>query len=103
MKKTLIIIGAVVAAFTGFSYAELSSMYPKEAAEYVYTKNEKYSFASISNDTNHMVEAAWASLQPLLIELIEKQHKTKIYFISVSTKSKQSSFYVIWTKKISSY
>ncbi|MBS3158718.1 amino acid permease [Candidatus Woesearchaeota archaeon] len=33
------IIGAVVAAFTGFSYAELSSMYPKEAAEYVYTKN----------------------------------------------------------------
>ncbi len=33
------IIGAVIAAFTAFSYAELSSMYPKEAAEYVYTKN----------------------------------------------------------------
>jgi APA family basic amino acid/polyamine antiporter len=33
------IIAAVIAAFTGLSYAELSSMYPKEAAEYVYTKN----------------------------------------------------------------
>ncbi|MBI2545907.1 amino acid permease [Candidatus Woesearchaeota archaeon] len=33
------LIGAAIAAFTGFSYAELSSMYPKEAAEYVYTKH----------------------------------------------------------------
>ncbi len=33
------IIGAIIAAFTGFSYAELSSMYPKDAAEYVYTKH----------------------------------------------------------------
>jgi len=33
------LIGAVIAAFTGLSYAELSSMYPKEAAEYVYTKH----------------------------------------------------------------
>ena len=33
------LIGAVIAALTGFSYAELSSMYPKEAAEYVYTKH----------------------------------------------------------------
>lgn len=33
------LIGAVIAAFTAFSYAELSSMYPKEAAEYVYTKH----------------------------------------------------------------
>ncbi|MBI2542272.1 amino acid permease [Candidatus Woesearchaeota archaeon] len=33
------LVGAVIAAFTGFSYAELSSMYPKEAAEYVYTKH----------------------------------------------------------------
>ena len=32
------IIAAIVAAFSGFSYAELSSMYPKEAAEFVYTK-----------------------------------------------------------------
>ncbi len=29
---------AVAASFTGLSYAELSSMYPKEAAEYNYTK-----------------------------------------------------------------
>lgn len=33
------IIAAIIAAFTGFSYAELSSIYPKEAAEYNYTKN----------------------------------------------------------------
>ncbi|MFH1977818.1 MAG: APC family permease [Candidatus Aenigmatarchaeota archaeon] len=32
------VIGAIIAAFTGLSYAELSSMYPKSAAEYVYTK-----------------------------------------------------------------
>ncbi len=32
------IIAAFIASFTGLSYAELSSMYPKEAAEYVYTK-----------------------------------------------------------------
>ncbi len=32
------VIAAVIAAFTGLSYAELSSMYPKEAAEYTYTK-----------------------------------------------------------------
>ncbi len=33
------IVAAVIAAFTGLSYAELSSMYPKSAAEYVFTKN----------------------------------------------------------------
>lgn len=32
------IIAAVIASFTGLSYAELSSLYPREAAEYVYTK-----------------------------------------------------------------
>lgn len=32
------LIGAVLAAFTGLSYCELSSMFPKEAAEYVYTR-----------------------------------------------------------------
>ncbi len=32
------LIGAVVSSFTGLSYAELSSMYPKAAAEYVYVK-----------------------------------------------------------------
>lgn len=31
-------ISAVVSLFTGFSYAELSSMFPKDAAEYAYTK-----------------------------------------------------------------
>ncbi|MBI3259236.1 MAG: amino acid permease [Ignavibacteriae bacterium] len=39
------ILGAILAFFTGMSYAELSSMYPKSAAEYVYTKKafkEKY-------------------------------------------------------------
>jgi APA family basic amino acid/polyamine antiporter len=32
------IFAALIASFTGLSYAELSSMYPKAAAEYVYTK-----------------------------------------------------------------
>ncbi len=33
------VLGAFMAFFTGLSYAELSSMYPKTAAEYVYTKH----------------------------------------------------------------
>jgi APA family basic amino acid/polyamine antiporter len=33
------IIGAVVASFTGLSYAELCSRFPKAGAEYVYVKN----------------------------------------------------------------
>ncbi len=32
------VIGAVVAVFTGLSYAELSSMFPKAGAEYVYVR-----------------------------------------------------------------
>jgi len=32
------IIGAMVASLTGLSYAELSSVFPKDAAEYVYVK-----------------------------------------------------------------
>lgn len=32
-------IAAIIAAFTGLSYAELSSMFPKSAAEYVFVKN----------------------------------------------------------------
>jgi basic amino acid/polyamine antiporter, APA family len=32
-------IAALIAGFTGLSYAELSSMYPKSAAEFVYTQN----------------------------------------------------------------
>ena len=32
------IIGAVVASLTGLSYAELSSVFPRDAAEYVYVK-----------------------------------------------------------------
>jgi APA family basic amino acid/polyamine antiporter len=43
------LISALIAIFTGFSYAELSSMFPKEAAEYNYTKKafkkEFFSFA----------------------------------------------------------
>jgi APA family basic amino acid/polyamine antiporter len=33
------LIASVVAAFTGLSYAELSSMFPKSAAEYMFVKN----------------------------------------------------------------
>jgi basic amino acid/polyamine antiporter, APA family len=32
-------IAAIIASFTGLSYAELSSMFPKSAAEYVFVKN----------------------------------------------------------------
>lgn len=32
------IIGALISSFTGLSYAELSTMFPKAAAEYIYTK-----------------------------------------------------------------
>jgi len=32
------LIGAVIASFTGLSYAELSSMYPRAAAEFIYVK-----------------------------------------------------------------
>jgi basic amino acid/polyamine antiporter, APA family len=32
-------IAAVIASFTGLSYAELSSTFPKSAAEYVFAKN----------------------------------------------------------------
>jgi APA family basic amino acid/polyamine antiporter len=32
------IIGAIISSFTGLSYAELSTMFPKAAAEYVYVK-----------------------------------------------------------------
>lgn len=33
------IIAAFIALMTGFSYAELSAIFPKSAAEYVYAKN----------------------------------------------------------------
>lgn len=33
------VIGAIISSFTGLSYAELSTMYPEAAAEYVYVKN----------------------------------------------------------------
>jgi len=33
------LIGAIVAVFTGFSYAELSSLFPKDAGEYIYTEH----------------------------------------------------------------
>ena len=58
------VVGAVIAAFTGFSYAELSSMYPKEAAEYVYTKHAlgKEALAPFLPDTAEKILAqirAW--------------------------------------------
>ena len=34
-----LVLGAIISAFTGLSYAELASMYPKAAAEYVYIRN----------------------------------------------------------------
>ena len=34
------VVAAIIASFTGLSYAELSSMYPKDAAEYTYVKTD---------------------------------------------------------------
>ena len=36
---TSFILAAVIATFTGLSYAELTSMFPKSAAEYTFVKN----------------------------------------------------------------
>jgi APA family basic amino acid/polyamine antiporter len=33
------IVASIIALFTGLSYAELSSIYPKSAAEYIFAKN----------------------------------------------------------------
>ena len=33
------ILGAIVAAFAGLSYAELTALFPKAAAEYTFVKN----------------------------------------------------------------
>jgi len=43
------LVAAFIATFTALSYAELSSMFPKEAAEFVYTRNafRKKSFAFV--------------------------------------------------------
>ncbi len=41
------VLGSIVALFAGFSYAELSSVFPKAAAEYVFVKNAfKNNFAA---------------------------------------------------------
>lgn len=41
------VLAAVIAAFTGLSYAELASMFPRSAAEYVFVKNAfKNNFAA---------------------------------------------------------
>lgn len=37
------LIGAIVSSFTGLSYAELSTMFPKAAAEYVYVRKASHS------------------------------------------------------------
>tara|TARA_Y100000310_G_scaffold339531_1_gene432485 strand:+ start:3782 stop:5209 length:1428 start_codon:yes stop_codon:yes gene_type:complete len=38
------VIGAIIASFTALSYAELSSIFPRAAAEFVYVKNSTGSF-----------------------------------------------------------
>ncbi|OGD53372.1 hypothetical protein A3K80_05275 [Candidatus Bathyarchaeota archaeon RBG_13_38_9] len=52
------IIGAIVSSFTGLSYIELSTMFPKAAAEYVYAKKafgrELWAFLLLSNVQFHV-------------------------------------------------
>ncbi|CAF1445113.1 unnamed protein product [Adineta ricciae] len=67
---------------------------------YVWKKNDCFSFGSISDDTNHMFEATWAALQPLL-DLFKNDVNTKItnlIFISdspVSQYRNKTAFYCL--------
>ncbi len=54
------VIAALIAIFTGFSYAELSGMFSKDAAEYVYTKH-----AFKSNMLSFLVQ--WIMILTLII------------------------------------
>ncbi|CAM4988858.1 unnamed protein product, partial [Rotaria socialis] len=51
---------------------------------FVWLNKNAFSFASISDDTCHMAEAAWAAIQDLLKDLIDKNNINIINFISDS-------------------
>ncbi|CAF1400062.1 unnamed protein product [Didymodactylos carnosus] len=51
---------------------------------YVWTKNESFSFGSLSDDTSHMSESAWAAIKELVENLIRQKNITTINIISDS-------------------
>ncbi|CAF4571289.1 unnamed protein product, partial [Rotaria sp. Silwood2] len=51
---------------------------------YVWLKDGSFSFGCLSDDTNHMAEAAWAGIQPLLNHLVDELEISTMNIISDS-------------------
>src|SRR3989338_7416823 len=69
------LLAAIVAALTGLSYAELSSMYPKASAEYEYSKN------AFGKRAGFLV--GWLALIAVLFTLVESAGLVVIVFIGL--------------------
>ncbi|CAF1605264.1 unnamed protein product [Didymodactylos carnosus] len=71
---------------------------------HVWLKDGTFSFGSISDDINHMAEAAWAGIQSLLKHLVEDLEITSINIISdspISQYRNKTMFYLMKTFAIS--
>ncbi|CAF1566537.1 unnamed protein product, partial [Didymodactylos carnosus] len=66
---------------------------------FIWLKNNSFSFASISDDTCHMAEAAWTAIQDLLNELIDENNINTINFISDSPVSQYRNKTTIFMMK----
>ncbi|CAF3385828.1 unnamed protein product [Rotaria sp. Silwood2] len=64
---------------------------------YLWSKLEQYGFVALSDDTSHMGESCWASIQQLLNSLIEKniKHLTFISDSPISQYRNKTIFYLI--------
>ncbi|CAF1093268.1 unnamed protein product [Didymodactylos carnosus] len=65
---------------------------------YVWLKDGSFSFGCLSDDTNHMAEAAWAGIQPLLNHLVDEKEISIINIISdspISQYRNKTMFYLI--------
>ena len=65
---------------------------------YVWLKDGSFSFGCLSDDTNHMAEAAWAGIQPLLIHLVHEKEVSTINIISdspISQYRNKTMFYLM--------
>jgi hypothetical protein len=56
---------------------------------HVWLKDGSFSFGCISDDTNHMAEAAWTGIQSLLIDLV---HENKVSTINIISDSPVSQY-----------
>ncbi|CAF4489608.1 unnamed protein product, partial [Rotaria magnacalcarata] len=66
---------------------------------FVWLNKNSFSFASISDDTCHMAEAAWAAIQNLLKDLINENNVNSINFISDSPISQYRNKTMIYLMK----